>query len=121
MRRAKRQNQRPDKNKQQQFKRHTTKHHVYPTSRFVLKKNPVLHTAWHDVFQNKTPEEAIETVNEWITNPEEFEKEIAGEPRKISAWKKLFGESNIPSKEAMEIIERDWTFRGVRMVKIKRT
>ena len=41
------------------FKRHTNWHHVYPTSRFKIKKGPALHTAWHDVFENLTPEEAM--------------------------------------------------------------
>lgn len=108
-------------NKKGQFKRHTNWHHVYPTSRFKIKKDPVLHTAWHDVFQNRTPEEAIETVNEWIANPEKFKGEIKYDSRKLNAWGLLFGDSAIPSRKVTEIIERNWTFRGVKMIKIKRT
>lgn len=104
----------------EKFKTHRNKHHVYPTSRFILKKNPVLHTAWHDVFQNMAPEEAIEKVKDWIVNPEKFKDKISADQRKALAWKMLFGDS-IPSNEVIKIIERDWTFPGVRMIKLKRT
>jgi len=109
---------RPDtKNRLQQFKKHADWHHVYPTSRFKIKKDPVLHTAWHDVFQNRTPEEAIEKVKEWIGDREEF-RAITGNARKFNAWKMLFGDSAVPSDDVIKIIEKDWTFPGVRMIKI---
>lgn len=117
---ANRRRQRRDKkDRRQQFKRHTNWHHVYPTSRFKVRKNPVLHTAWHDVFQNMTPEEAIETVNKWMIDPEKFEEEIAGDARRLNAWKMLFGESAVPSDEVIEAIKSNWTFPGVSMI-IKR-
>ncbi|MBI2450697.1 MAG: hypothetical protein HYV47_04160 [Candidatus Nealsonbacteria bacterium] len=113
-------NQKP-KHRSEAFKRHTNWHHVYPTSRFKIKKNPDLHTAWHDVFQNKIPEEAIETVKEWIIDHEKFQDKITNVPRRLRAWKMLFGKSALPSDEIIKIIEKDWTFHGVKMIKIERT
>jgi len=104
-----------------QFKRHTNWHHVYPTSRFKLKKDPVLHTAWHDVFQNNTPEEAIERVEEWIANPEKFKEEITENERKLNAWELLFVNLDSPSDETIGTIKASWTFQGVRMIKIRGT
>lgn len=100
----------------QKFKKHTNKHHIYPTSRFIVKKDPVLHTAWHDVFQNSTPEEAMEEVERWITSPEELEQKIFGNRKKLEAWKMLFGEAGLD--EVLQIIQKDWTFRGYKMIKI---
>jgi hypothetical protein len=117
----KKQRRRDDKSKRQRFKRHTNWHHVYPVSRFKMKKDPVLHTAWHDVFQNKTPEDAIEKVEKWIANPEKFDEEIACNAGRINAWKMVFGDSAIPSSEVIKIIEKEWTFPGVKMIKTKRT
>lgn len=106
--------------KWRQFKRHKNWHHIYPTSRFKVRKDPLLHTAWHDVFQNQTPEDAMEIVEKWIADPQEFEKEITGYPRRLSAWKMLFGDFAAPSHEVIKMIEKNWTFPGVRMIKIKR-
>lgn len=99
----------------QQFKRHTNKHHVYPTSRFTLKKDPALHTAWHDVFENLTPEEAIEKVEVWMMEYSKFKKEILDNERKLNAWKMLFGEAKF--YEVLRIIQKDWTFPGIKMIK----
>ena len=112
------QHQRPNKKgMRQQFKKHTNWHHVYPTSRFKIRKDPVLHTAWHDVFKNKTPEDAIEKVRKWIDDPKEFE-DITGNARRFNAWKMLFGDSATPSDDVIKIIEKDWTSPGVKMIKI---
>lgn len=100
----------------QKFKKHDNRHHVYPTSRFVLKKNSVLHTAWHDVFRNSTPEEAIKIVQRWRLTPEKFKEEILNSERRISAWKMLFGDS-AEFDEIIIIIQKDWTFPGVKMIK----
>lgn len=99
-----------------QFKRHTNKHHVYPTSRFILKKNPVMHTAWHDVFENSTPEEAIEKVKWWQSAPKEFKKDILDNKRRLRAWKMLFGKTEL--NKVPLIIQKDWTFPGFRMIRI---
>lgn len=49
-----------------------TRHHVIPTSRGgsnddmnILIKTHKEHTAWHIVFGNATPEEAIETIRKY--------------------------------------------------------
>lgn len=107
----------PDKSGKPRFKRHTNKHHVYPTSRFILKKKPFLHTAWHDVFENDTPEEAMEKIRGWMLNPGEFEKKILKNQRKAKAWKMLFGRVDIPLSDVLKIIKSDWTFPGIKMVK----
>ena len=108
------------KSRRQQFKRHTNWHHVYPTSRFKIKKGPALHTAWHDVFENLTPEEAMGKAAGWAIDPEKFRENITANSRKMNAWTMLFGGINIPLKDVLEIIKNDWTFHGVRMIKTKR-
>ena len=100
----------------QKFKKHTNKHHIYPTSRFTVKKDPILHTAWHDVFKNFTPEEAIEKVKSWIVAPEELEQKIFGIKKKQKAWEMLFGKAEL--SDVLQIIQKDWTFRGYRLIKI---
>ena len=81
-----------------QFKKHTNKHHIYPTSRFILKKNPVLHTAWHDVFEDSTPEEAVEKVEEWMTDSKKFKEEVMENERKTKAWEMLFSGLTTPPR-----------------------
>jgi len=99
----------------EQFKRHTTKHHVYPTSRFILKKNPALHTAWHNIFQNNTPEEAMERVREWQSNHQEFKREILDNQYRLGDWKLLFAKADF--SKVLSIIQSEWTFPGVRMIR----
>lgn len=105
-----------EKRNQIKFKRHTNWHHVYPTSRFKLKKDPALHEAWHDIFGNMSPEEAMEKVEEWMGQYNKFRKEILDHERKSKAWKMLFGEAKF--SEVISIIQKDWTFPGVKMIKI---
>lgn len=100
--------------KNKKFKTHKNKHHVYPTSRFILKKNSILHTAWHDIFENSTPEEAMEKVERWKSAPKEFQEEILTDERKLNAWKMLFGEAEL--NKVLAIIKKDWTFPGVKIV-----
>lgn len=96
-------------------KQHANRHHVYPTSRFKLKKDPRKHNAWHQLFENKTPEEAIEKVKKWTTKSGMLNKDALMGYR-LKAWKMLFGQETSP-EEAIQIIEKDWTFPGVRLVR----
>lgn len=98
-------------------KQHTNTHHVYPTSRFTREKPVRKHNAWHQIFENKTPEEAIEQVRSWSARSGQIRKNLFEKhDRKKKAWGILFGQE-VFSKQVIRIIEREWTFPGVKMIK----
>lgn len=95
-------------------------HHILPTSRFkrlvkerihihiVIKKlvKKRLHIAWHNLFANMFPHEALDQVKKWTTKQGLLTKKLGGS--KLKAWKIVFGEKTLP-KEAIEIIKRHWS------------
>lgn len=91
-------------------------HHVYPTSRFKIKKPRTKHNAWHALFKNKTPEEAMAQVNGWTTKNGDLRKL---KEYRVIAWRVLFGTGASPAK-AIQIIEEKWMVPGVKMIFFKK-
>jgi hypothetical protein len=86
-----------------------TTHHIIPLSRrkkfqtTKIKKVPrLLHSAWHLLFQNLTPDEVKELIKK------KTKDEIANSPEKKFAWMILFGyfHHDIPIEE---IINKYWS------------
>ncbi len=101
-------------------KKHFNWHHFIPTSRFKrlikrgihihfeIKKRVVrkVHNAWHILFINMLPHEAIEQVKKWTTGQGMLNKKLGR--GKLEAWKIVFGKNSSP-REAIEIIKDQWS------------
>lgn len=90
-----------------------TRHHIIPRSRGgtdskdnILKKSYLEHNAWHYLFYNMKPEEAIQMIiKQWTDEFGKLREWRLGEA-KLLAWRIVFG--NAMPAEAIAIINRDW-------------
>jgi len=108
------------KSKKSWKKKHFNWHHIIPTSRFKrlikkgihihieIKKRVVkkVHRAWHILFANMFPHEAIEQVKKWTTDQGLLNKKLGR--GKLKSWKIIFGKNSSP-REAIEIIKSQWS------------
>lgn len=86
-------------------KKHTNRHHLLPTSRFVKIKEEEIHNNWHLLFRNKMPYQAAgHIIEKWATKQGKLSKKLGR--RKQEAWKAVFGNSS--PQEAIKIIAQKW-------------
>lgn len=97
-----------DKREFSEKKQHGSYHHIFPTSRGGPRDEKInkyiwpgqtadmrreKHAAWHRLFHNLLPSEAIKIILEWTTNSGELDSLKMGE-NNINAWKTAFDGSN---------------------------
>ncbi len=86
-------------------KKHTNRHHLLPTSRFVKIVEKVLHNKWHLLFENDMPYEAVKDINEkWTTKEGKLSKKLS--QKKQEAWRAVFGDADL--QQAIKIIAKEW-------------
>jgi len=79
---------------------HGSQHHINPRSRRgpddqwnIYQWIIIKHQAWHQLFDNRLPSEAIERIKGWILSNGELNKEAMGES-KYQAWQEVFSSWN---------------------------
>lgn len=92
--------------------KHSSQHHTIPRSKEgpndswnIKNKSIKEHRAWHILFYNLLPCEAIRKINE-----ERKKKNMLLKKRRIKSWQILFGE-NASSQQAIEIIKEEWVLK----------
>jgi len=108
--------------------KHKNTHHIIPTSRegprkewneyyWEIKKHQEKHQAWHQLFDNRLPSEAISRIRKkWTLADGKLDTEKL-KKRKLSAWKRLFNDW-LP-EQAIRFIEEEFLPAEIRFLSSK--